>query len=214
MSAIRVLIVDDHEMIAESLARVLSDETDIEVAGAVGAIAEVEDAVTRLQPDVVIMDYKLRDGDGVAGTEKAKAARSECKVVILTGFADESVLLEAIEAGCSGFITKDQTAVEIVSAIRAAHAGEALISPAMLTRLLPRIRKERSGPSLHLTPRELEVLKLLSEGLTNQAIAERLVLSPHTIRNHIQSILPKVGAHSKLEAVTKAVRQGLIKIGS
>ncbi|HVL81942.1 MAG TPA: response regulator transcription factor [Actinomycetota bacterium] len=213
MSAIRVMVVDDHEMIAQSLSRVLGDEADIQVVGTVGSVSEVAHAAVRLQPDVVIMDYKLADGTGIDATERLRSVRPEAKVVLLTGFADDGVLLAAIEAGCSGFITKDQPATEIVSAIRAAQAGEALISPAMLSRLLPRIRKERTGFDPGLTPRELEVLQLLSQGLTSQAIAERLVLSPHTVRNHIQSILPKLGAHSKLEAVAIAVREGVITMG-
>jgi two-component system response regulator DevR len=163
------------------------------------------------EPDVVLMDYELPDGDGAVATERIKAEVPATQVVMVTSFDDETVLVRAIEAGCSGFITKHKAIQEVSSAVRAAHAGEALISPSMLARLLPRLRQNPRGLGADLTPREVEVLKLLADGVSNQQIAEKLVLSMHTVRNHVQNVITKLGAHSKLEAVATAVREGIIR---
>ncbi|HZJ04925.1 MAG TPA: response regulator transcription factor, partial [Nocardioidaceae bacterium] len=131
-------------------------------------------------------------------------------IVMLTGDADDQVLLSAIEAGCSGFFTKDRASNEVADAVRGAAAGEALISSEQLIRLLPRLNRSYQPPGADLTERELEVLNLLANGTTNKVIAAELFLSVNTIRNHVQSILTKLDAHSKLEAVATAVRQGVI----
>jgi DNA-binding NarL/FixJ family response regulator len=208
---IRVLIVDDHQMVAQGLVKILDDEADIEV---VGSASTVEDAValTRLRrPDVVLMDYELPDGTGVQATERIKTDFPVTKVVMVTSYTDESVLVAAIEAGCSGYVTKHKVIEEVVGAVRAASAGEALISPSMLARLLPKLRPNKRGLGSDLTSREVEVLKLLAEGMSNQAIAQKLVISVHTVRHHVQNIITKLDVHSKLEAVATAAREGLIR---
>lgn len=214
----RVLIVDDHEMVAQALAEVLDHEDDLEVVGRAATVEDARALVRSRGPDIVLMDYRLRDGDGVKATELIKADRPEVQVVMVTSVLSESVLVPAIEAGCSGFVTKDRPVEEVVAALRAAHAGESLISPAMLAHLLPRLRPSRTGPSKkgvgeELTPRELEVLRLLARGMSNQAIADQLVLSLKTVRNHVQSVITKLQAHSKLEAVTTAVDKGIVTFG-
>ena len=209
-SPISVLIVDDHEMFAQSLARMLEIEDDIVVAGTARGVTDARDAVLRDPPNIVLMDYYLLDGDGAAATTAIKAESPTTKVVMLTGVSDDAVLLAAIEAGCSGFVSKTNAVEEVVAAVRAAHAGEALISPALLARLLPKLRRTTDTSGTELTSRELEVLALLSQGLANQAIAEKLTVSVHTVRNHVQNILTKLKAHSKLEAVAVAVKKGLI----
>jgi DNA-binding NarL/FixJ family response regulator len=158
------------------------------------------------------MDYRLPDGDGAHTAGAIKERVPEAQIVMLTASADEPVLVEAIDAGCSGFITKDRALDEVTSAVRAAAAGEALISPAMLAHLLPRLRGgTRSGPGSTLTQREMQVLELMAHGMSNQEIAAQLVLALNTVRNHVQSLLGKLGAHSKLEAVATAARQGWVK---
>jgi DNA-binding NarL/FixJ family response regulator len=157
------------------------------------------------------MDYELPDGDGASATERIKAETPEAQIVMVTSFDDEGILVRAIEAGASGFITKHKAIQEVAAAVRAAHAGEALISPSMLARLLPKLRQNPRGVGADLTAREVEVLKLLAAGVSNQQIAEELVLSLHTVRNHVQNVITKLGAHSKLEAVATAVREGLIR---
>jgi DNA-binding NarL/FixJ family response regulator len=208
---IKVLVVDDHQMFAEGLIKALSDEPDVHVVGSAGSVQGARTAARQYEPDVILMDYELSDGDGAQATQLIKDELPATKVVMLTSFTDEAVLVSAIEAGCSGFVTKHKAVEEVAAAVRAAYEGEALISPSMLARLLPKLRRSSRGLGSDLTPRELEVLKLLAEGLSNGAIAERLVISLHTVRNHVQSIIMKMQAHSKLEAVTVAVREGVIQ---
>jgi DNA-binding NarL/FixJ family response regulator len=208
---IRVVIVDDHEMFAQGLEAILNADPGLEVVATAGTVDAGCASVRLHLPDVVLMDYELPDGDGAEATERIKADAPKTQVVMVTSFDDESVLVRAIEAGCSGFITKHKAIQEVSSAVRAAHAGEALISPSMLARLLPRLRQKPRGVGADLTPREIEVLKLLADGVSNQQIAEKLVLSMHTVRNHVQNVITKLGAHSKLEAVATAVREGIIR---
>jgi DNA-binding NarL/FixJ family response regulator len=208
---IRVVVVDDHEMFAQGLTAVLGADPSIEVVATAGTV-EAGLAAARLHaPDVVLMDYELPDGDGASATERIKADVPNAQVVMVTSFDDEGILVRAIEAGASGFITKHKAIQEVAAAVRAAHAGEALISPSMLARLLPKLRQNPRGLGSDLTAREVEVLKLLAAGVSNQQIAEELVLSLHTVRNHVQNVITKLGAHSKLEAVATAVREGLIR---
>jgi DNA-binding NarL/FixJ family response regulator len=205
-----VLIVDDHRMFAESLARLLSDEQGISVLGVVSTADEAVDLAERLEPRVVLMDYQLPEKDGVAITREIKRSNPQIMVVMLTGSTDDRVLLAAIDAGCSGFLTKDRAAAEVADAVRAAAAGEALISPALLARLLPKLNRTRRSIGGDITERELEVLRFLARGWTNKLVAAELYLSVNTVRNHVQSVLSKLGAHSKLEAVSIAVREGII----
>ncbi len=206
---IKVLIVDDHAMVVELLERVVAGEPDMEVV-AIARTAEEARRAMSMEPDVVVMDYQLPDTDGATTTKALREVRPETKVVMLTGLSDDHVLVESIEAGCSGYVTKTNAVEELVHAVRAAHAGEAVISPAMLARLLPKLRPQPARTGTDLTKREREVLSLLAEGLSNAAIAERLYVSLNTVRNHVQNILTKLQVHSKLEAVSTAVRRGLI----
>lgn len=212
-TVITVLIVDDHRMVAEGLAAALTAAGGIDV---VGISATASDGVARVavfRPDVVLMDFGLPDEDGATATERLKAYVPQAKVVMVTSSSDEHVLARAIEAGCSGFLTKDRPAAEVVDAVRAAAEGEALISSGLLARLLPRLRRAPEGRGSDLTPREREVLGLMAEGLGTAAIAERLTLSINTVRGHAQSILTKLGVHSKLEAVAVATREGILRSG-
>ena len=209
--SIKVLVVDDHQMFTEGLVKVLGEASDVAVVATASSVAGAVEAAKLHTPDVVLMDFELSDGDGAKATQLIKEDMPTTKVVMLTSFTDESVLVAAIEAGCSGFVTKHKAVDEVVAAVRAAFEGEALISPSMLARLLPKLRRSSRGLGSDLTPRELEVLKLLAEGMSNSAIAEKLVISLHTVRNHVQSIIMKLQAHSKLEAVTIAVRESIIQ---
>jgi len=208
---IKVLIVDDHRMFAQGIAEALGGNEGIDVVGMARGVEEARFKSRVLTPDVVLMDYRLPDGDGASATEMIKADRPDAKVVMITSFTDESVLLAAIEAGCSGFIPKDNSIEEVVAAVRGANVGEALIPPAMLARLLPRLRRTTGGVGSNLSPREIEVLRMMAQGLPNQAIADSLVLSLKTVRNHVQNIIAKLQTHSKLEAVSTAVREGIVR---
>jgi DNA-binding NarL/FixJ family response regulator len=207
---LRVLVVDDHQMFAESVARILGDEADLEVVGVVGNAADARAAAVTAQPDVVLLDFGLPDLDGAAAARLLREAHPSAQIVMLTGQVDDLVFAAAIEAGCVGFVTKDKASSELLSAVRAAGAGELAIPPGTLARLLPILRRDGQGAKPQLTAREQEVLELLVEGAATTTIAERLVVSPHTVRNHIQRILGKLEVHSKLEAVAVALRLGLV----
>lgn len=207
---IRVLIVDDHEVLASSLAVVLDAENDLTTAGTASTLAEARQMIPALQPDVLLLDHRLPDGDGVGAIRELRGLRAGMEVVVLTASAADHVLVEAIEAGASGFLSKTRGIEEVTAAVRAAAVGESVISPEMLNRLLTRFQRGREHRGAELTDREREVLSLVAEGLSNAAIAERLVVSIHTVRNHIASLSAKLGAHSKLEALAIAVRRGLL----
>lgn len=208
---IRVLVVDDHEVLATSLAHVLDAEPDMVSVGVAGSIERAKSMVQTTAPDVVLLDHRLPDGEGVAAVAELRALRPGVKVVVLTASAADHVLVAAIEAGVSGFVSKTRSLGEVTSAVRSAASGEAVISPEMLARLLPRLhRGGQNGGHAALTEREREVLGYLADGLTNAAIADKLVVSVHTVRNHIANLSAKLGAHSKLEALSIAVRQGLL----
>ncbi len=207
---IRVIVCDDHSVVAQGLAMVLGAQPDIEVVGVAGTMAAVCQLASSLRPDVVLMDYGLPDGDGVLAAAAIKAAQPTVHIVMLTSFLDEDVLVAAIEAGCSGYVTKHKGGDELTTAVRLAANGESLVSPDMLARLLPRLRRTQHGLGSDLTSREREVLDLLAEGASKEAIARRLFVSTNTVRNHIQNVLTKLGAHSRLEAVAVASREGLI----
>jgi DNA-binding NarL/FixJ family response regulator len=207
---IRVLIVDDHEVLASSLAMVLDGEEDITTAGIAHTLAQARQMIPTVQPDVVLLDHRLPDGDGVSAIPGLRDLRPDMGIVVLTASAADHVLMAAIEAGASGFLSKTRSIDEVTAAVRSAAAGESVISPEMLARLLPRFQRNGTPGRADLTEREREVLSLVAEGLSNAAIAGRLVVSVHTVRNHIASLSAKLGAHSKLEALSIAVRQGLL----
>ena len=207
---ISVLVVDDHEMVAQSVVRMLDDEPDIEVVGIAGDVATAVARARESRPDVVVMDYQLPDGDGVAATVLVREERPETVVLLLTGSGSEQLLVRAVEAGCAGFLTKHRAVTDLVAAIRVVASGDAWIPPELITSLLPRLDRTHRGVGSDLTPRELDVLRLAAEGLPNAGIGERLGLSVNTVRNHMQNAIGKLGAHSKLEAVAVAVREGII----
>ena len=163
---------------------------------------------------MALVDYQMPGHDGLEIVVELKRHNPALLILMLSGVVDETVLLSAIEAGCIGYLTKDRAAAEVAAAIHSAVAGEALISPVLLARLLAKINHGadgQTGPGSDLTERERQVLDLLAEGRTNAAIAIELQLSVNTIRNYVQAILTKLGAHSKLEAVATALREGIVK---
>jgi two-component system, NarL family, response regulator DevR len=207
---IRVLIVDDHEVLASSLALVLDAEEDITSVGVATTLEQARALIGSVHPDVLLLDHRMPDGDGVAAIPALRELRPSLGIVVLTASSADHVLLAAIESGASGFLSKTRSLDEVTAAVRAAAAGESVISPEMLARLLPRFGRTSPHSVDELTEREREVLALVAEGLSNAVIAERLVVSVHTVRNHIASLSGKLGAHSKLEALSIAVRRGLL----
>lgn len=209
--SIRVLLVDDHEMFTELLAHVIEREPEIVIVGTGATGAEAVRLAGATRPDVVVLDYHLPDCDAPEIAAEILAACPTTRVLVLTGRADERSLIAALDAGCVGFLTKDHAVEELVVAVRQVHGGQAYVPASMLGALLPRIggRDDRLGADL--TDREREVLDCLGGGLSNSAIAGRMFLSVHTVRSHVQSILMKLSAHSKLEAVAIAAREGLLR---
>lgn len=198
---IRVLVVDDHRMFAESLVRILDDEPDIEVTGIAVSAADATIQVEQHRPDVCVLDYQLPDQDGASAVSRLRGKVPDLRVVMLTGLAQTHTARAAMDAGCNAFVTKDRAARDLVNAVRAAHAGVALPMQSF-----PEPASNRFG----LTPREREVLRLLGEGCSTEDIMTRLFVSRNTVRTHVQKVIGKLGAHSKLEAVALARREGLV----
>jgi len=204
----RVVLVDDHQMLSELLASALSERDEITVVGTARTGAEALSLVADLRPDVVVLDYELPDGDGVSIIEPIRRASPGSRVLMLTSYTDPVILNDALEAGCVGFVTKRNSSDEIVSAVLAVLAEEIPVSADMVGALIGR---DGSGLGSDLTPREVEVLRLAARGSTNQEIADELILSVNTVRNHMQRVLNKLGAHSKLEAAAIGVRLGIVR---
>ena len=207
----RVLVVDDHEVLAESLSLVLDAEPDLSPVGIAPTLGRARELLPALTPDVLLLDVRLPDGDGIDFIGEVHGLSPVTRTVVLTASTADHVLVAAIEAGALGYLSKSGSVADVVTAVRAAAADEAVISPEMLIRLLPHMRRRQESQSTELTEREREVLELVAEGLQNSAIAERLHVSVHTVRNHIANLSAKLGAHSKLEALSIAVRSGLVE---
>ncbi len=213
---IRVLLVDDHHLLTDSLKRLLEGEPDIEVVGVAGTVAEAK-RLARSRMDVVLMDYRLPDGTGAEATRLVKSRWPAARVVMLTAVQDDETVLESIQAGADGYLTKDRAAEDVVATVRSARAGETLLPRSVILGIAQRVMtaRERSTderPTFEpLTARELEVLRALADGLATPDISERLSISRNTLRTHVQNIMMKLGVHSKLEAVTVALRYRIIE---
>jgi DNA-binding NarL/FixJ family response regulator len=211
---IRVLLVDDQALLTDSLARLLAAEPDIDVVGVAATVAEAR-TLSRDPMDVVLMDYRLPDGTGAEATRSIKTRWPDARVVMLTAVADDETVLESIQAGADGYLTKDRAVEDVVAAVRDAAAGETLLPRSVILGIAQRVAIARDrGPERPtyepLTARELEVLHALAEGMTTPAICDRLDISRNTLRTHVQNIMTKLHAHSKLEAVTVALRLRII----
>jgi DNA-binding NarL/FixJ family response regulator len=212
---IRVLLVDDQQLLTDSLARLLAAEPDIEVVGVAATVAEAR-AQARERMDVVLMDYRLPDGTGAEATRAIKARWPTARVVMLTAIADDETVLESIQAGADGYLTKDRAVEDVVTAVRDAKAGETLLPRSVIIGIAQRVAMARERPPERpsiepLTARELEVLRSLADGLSTPDICDRLFISRNTLRTHVQNIMTKLHVHSKLEAVTVALRLRIIE---
>jgi len=207
---VSVVIVDDHLLLADSVAAALAAAGDIVVAATAGTGAEGLAAVREHQPDVCLLDQRLPDGLGTDLLPGLLEASPDTRVVMVTGGDTDEVLHRAVEAGCVGFLSKGERAPVLISAVRQAAAGEAVFTAADLRRLMPQLSRAGRRRGDDLTPREIDVLRLLALGRTTAALAAELFISVPTARNHIQALLTKLDAHSKLEAVTIALREQLV----
>jgi DNA-binding NarL/FixJ family response regulator len=207
---VRVLLVEDQRMVAEAIASALNERTGIRVVGTAGSMADARVALRNLEPDVVLVDYRLPDGTGTAVARELMALRPEVKVVIVTAAEDEAILTEALDAGCCGCVRKSAGIDELVSAVEAAQAGKVVIPTVLLERVMTHLRQPQDTILYGLTPRELDVLRLLAGGWATRAMADELGVTFHTIRNYVQAVIQKLGAHSRLEAVAIALRDGVV----
>ena len=215
---IAVLVVDDHEVVRRGLLAFLDSEPDIEVIGEAGGGAEALDLLAYMEsegcrPDVIVMDLQMSPIDGIGLTRRVRALYNDIEVVALTSFAEEERVHAAIEAGASGYVLKDSDADDVAAAVRAAHRGELQIDPLVARRLMSSLREGRGADRLaELTPRELDVLRLVAAGEPNKQIATELDISERTARTHVSRILRKLHLSSRTQAALWAVRQRLVEV--
>ncbi len=213
---ITVLLVEDHRLMFEGLSSLLAEYPDMNVIGVATTVADAVQKAALLKPDLVLMDFRLPDGDGAQASERIRAAQPETAVLFLSADPSESAMMRAVEAGGSGFVSKAASAEVLVNSIRKAAAGEFLLEAATMARLLENKRRTAKDESVkaqissELTAREKDVLRLMGRGLDNFAIAEELRIGYGTVRGHVRGVLEKLGAHSRLQAVAEARKAGLI----
>jgi DNA-binding NarL/FixJ family response regulator len=205
----RVLIVEDHRVVAEGLAALINDQTDMKVVGNVGTVADSSTAAAELNPDVVLLDFRLPDGTGPDAAAAIRTIRPAAKMIFLTREDTDAARFAAVQSGASAFLHKSRAAAEVVAAIRDVARGKMLITPRTIATLLAK-RRGIEAQLDRLTPREKEVLRLMAEGFPSREIAARMGISYTTVRTHIRSLGSKLAVHSKLEAIVKARELGLI----
>jgi DNA-binding NarL/FixJ family response regulator len=206
---IRVLIVEDHRVVAEGLAALINHQDDMKVVGEAGSVAETFTAAAEVGPDVVLVDFRLPDGTGAEAAAATRQVRPEAKVIFLTREDNDATRFAAVQAGASAFIHKSKAASEVVTAIRDVARGRMLITPRTIATLIAK-RRGIEAQLQSLTVREKEVLRLMADGLPSRAVAAKLGISYTTVRTHIRSLGSKLGVHSKLEAIVKAREFGLL----
>jgi DNA-binding NarL/FixJ family response regulator len=209
---IRLLVADDHPMLREGLVAVLGTQPDFDVVGEAADGSEVVRLAEKLRPDVILLDLEMPNVDGVAALERLRDAGSEVRAIVFTAYDTDERILGSLRAGARGYLLKGASRQEIFGAIRTVHAGGSLLQPAVTDRLLERIDRGGGRDTGNLTPRELEVLALLAHGLKNAEIASRLFISERTVKFHVGSILAKLGADNRTEAVTIAAHRGLVSL--
>ena len=213
-TSIRILVADDHPIVRDGLIAILTTQPDFEVIGEAATGPQTVEQVTALRPDVVLLDLEMPEIDGVEALRQMRQLRPDTRVIVFTAFDTDERILGAVRAGARGYLLKGAPREEIFRAIRVVHAGESLLQPIVASKLLRQVSQEQSalpGPET-LTPRELEVLRLLARGLENKEIAAELVIAERTVKFHVSSIQGKLGAGNRTEAVVIAAKQGLIKL--
>ncbi len=208
METIKVLAVDDHPLVRKGIASILANETDMQLVGEAGNGREAVDLFRQHHPDVVLMDLRMPDMDGVQATQAIRKDYPEARIIALTSYDGDQDIYRALEAGVRGYMLKETVHTDVLRAIRTVHSGK---------RLMPQEVAERLSeyfPQVALTPREVEVLGHVARGLANKEIADQLGTASGTIKMHIQNILEKLGAADRTHAVTIAIQRGILHLGS
>jgi NarL family two-component system response regulator LiaR len=206
---IRILIADDHPIVRDGLSAVLSTQAEFEIVGAVGDGDEVLQKLPDLRPDVLLLDLEMPRLDGVATLQQMAREGVMVRTIVFTAFDTDDRIVEAVRAGAQGYLLKGAPREELFNAIRIVHAGGSLLQPIIATRLVDRLNQGNEPDTL--TPREVEVLALVAQGLPNKEIAARLVITERTAKFHVSSIMGKLGATNRTEMVAVANQRGLIK---
>jgi DNA-binding NarL/FixJ family response regulator len=202
------MLVDDHPVVRSGLVGMLAGEADIEVAGEAASADEAVAVARAVTPDVVLMDLRMPGGDGVIATTGVLAIVPTARVVVLTTYESDADILRAVEAGAAGYLLKDASRLELLAAIRGAARGETVLAPSVATRLVDRIRRPHAADAL--SPRELEVLQLVAEGLSNAEIGRALFISEATVKTHLLRTFTKLGVSDRTAAVTTAMQAGYL----
>lgn len=214
MESIKVLIVDDHPVVCDGLAAMLGRQPDVRVVGEASNGLEAVERARELQPDVVLMDLRMPELDGVEAMRRIRAQNPEVKFLVLTTFDNDEYIFQAIEAGAKGYLLKDASREELFQAVRAAYRGESLIQPAIAAKILNRfaLLSRQVGEAQPLSEREVEVLRLMARGAANKEIATSLFISESTVKTHVTNIFHKLDVNDRTEAVTKALQKGIIRL--
>jgi len=213
---INVLLVEDHRLMFEGLSSLLTEYSDINVLGVATTVADAIAKASLLKPDLVLMDYRLPDGDGAQASERIRSLLPDTAVLFLSADPSEASIMRAVEAGASGYVSKGASAEELVNSIRKAAEGEFLLEAATMVRLLEQRHlsqqkaTEQQRLISDLTPRERDVLTLMARGLDNYEISEELGIGYGTVRGHVRGVLEKLGSHTRLHAVAAARKAGLL----
>jgi DNA-binding NarL/FixJ family response regulator len=208
--AIRILVADDHEVVRNGLVAMLGTQADFAVVGEAATGLEVLQQARRLNPDVILLDLEMPEMDGVEALRRLREANPDIRVIVFTAFDTDERIVGAVQAGAQGYLLKGAPRDELFRAIRVVSEGGSLLQPVVASKLLRQFSQEQTPDAL--TPRELEVLKLLAQGLQNKEIAAQLVITERTVKFYVSSILDKLGAGNRTEAVTIAAHRGLIKL--
>lgn len=214
MDKIRIIFAEDHVLVREGTRQLLDRHQDLEVVGEAADGAEAVELVRRLSPEVAILDIAMPRMGGIEATKRIKALSPETSVLILTAYDDDQYVFALLEAGAAGYLLKDVSAAELVRAVRAVHAGEPVLHPAIARKVLARFAEKKQGGAepladgSSLSERETEVLRLAARGMSNAAIAQELALSARTVQVHLTHIFAKLGVASRTEAVIAALRRG------
>jgi DNA-binding NarL/FixJ family response regulator len=211
---IKIIIVDDHPVVREGLTSMLSRENDIEVVGTAENGAVAIKKASELQPDIMLMDLRMPEVDGVTAMCEIKAKNPHIKFIVLTTYDNDEYIFKGIEAGARAYLLKDAPREELFRAIRAVNKGDSLIEPAVAGKVLNRLAElsRQAQTSEGLSERELEVLKLMAKGTSNKLIAATLNIGESTVKTHIQSIFQKLEVNARTEAVTEAIKRGIIRL--